>query len=362
MVHHLGEIMASIQKRVTKNGRASYRALVRVKDCPIKSATFNKRSDAAKWGQEKEAEFRLNRHFAFTISNNRHTLGELVDRYISQVLPDKKDKEKQTMQLNWWKAQLGTHRLQDISSPVISECKTELQKGSTRYGTPRSAATVNRYLAALSHAYTVARREWNWVNSNPVLNVRRPKEPRGRVRFLDNQERQRLLDACKESRSIFLHSIVILALSTGMRKGEILGLRWRDVDFDSKRIVIQETKNGERRAVPLVGIALQLIEKLKVNDGGSFDDFIFHSPESPTKCCSIRTAWDKAIKRAEIENFRFHDLRHSTASYLAMNGASLLEIADILGHKTLQMVKRYAHLSDDHKADVLEKMNKKVFG
>ena len=134
------------------------------------------------------------------------------------------------------------------------------------------------------------------------------------------------------------------------------------MDFDTKRIVIQETKNGERRAVPLVGMALQLIDNLKINRGGSIDGFIFHSPKVSAKRCSIRTAWELAIKRAEIENFRFHDLRHSTASYLAMNGASLLEIADILGHKTLQMVKRYSHLSEDHKADVLERMNKKVFG
>jgi integrase len=170
------------------------------------------------------------------------------------------------------------------------------------------------------------------------------------------------LDACKKSRNVFLHPIVVLALSTGMRKGEILGLRWKDVYFNSKRIIIQETKNGERRAVPLVGSALRLIKKLKVNCVGSLEDFIFHSPDSRARRCSIRTAWENAIKRAEIENFRFHDLRHSTASYLAMNGASLLEIADILGHKTLQMVKRYSHLSEDHKATVLEKMNKKVFG
>jgi integrase len=208
----------------------------------------------------------------------------------------------------------------------------------------------------------MARREWGWVETNPVLNVRRLKEPRGRVRFLDNQERQRILEACKESRSLFLYPIVVLALSTGMRRGEILGLKWRDVDFDTKRIVIQETKNGERRAVPLVGMALHLIDNLKINRGGSIDDFIFHSPKGSGKSCSIRTAWEFAIKRAGIENFRFHDLRHSTASYLAMNGASLLEIADILGHKTLQMVKRYSHLSEDHKADVLERMNKKVFG
>jgi len=113
--------------------------------------------------------------------------------------------------------------------------------------------------------------------------------------------------------------------------------------------------------VPLVATSLQLIEQLKANDFNSMDDFIFHSPEDKTKSCCIRTAWEKAINRSAITDFRFHDLRHSTASCLAMSGATLLEIADILGHKTLQMVKRYSHLSEDHKATVLEKMNEKIF-
>jgi integrase len=354
--------MASIQIRVRKNNRVSYRALVRVTGYPIRSATFGKRSDAVKWGKEKEAELRLNKHFTIFATNGKHTLAELIDQYLSQILPEKKDIDRQTIQLNWWKAQLGNFKLYDISTSMISECRTELQRGNTHYGTPRSGTTVNRYLAAISHVYTIAWKEWNWVDHNPVLNVRRYKEPRGRVRYLDDQERQRLLDTCKKSRNPILYTIVILALSTGMRKGEILGLKWRNVDFDKNRIVIQETKNGERRAVPLVCSALQLIKRLWVNRSCSIDDFIFHSAEDLTKRGCIRTAWENAVKRAGIQDFRFHDLRHSTASYLAMNGASLLDIAEILGHKTLQMVKRYSHLSEGHTATVLKKMNKKIFG
>jgi integrase len=118
------------------------------------------------------------------------------------------------------------------------------------------------YLAAISHVYTIAWRGWNWINHNLVLKIKKLKEPRGRVRCLDEQERQRFLDTCRETRSLFLYPIVILALSTGMCRGEILGLKWRDVNFDTKHIVIQETKNGEQRAVPLVGMALQLIDNL----------------------------------------------------------------------------------------------------
>jgi hypothetical protein len=113
----------------------------------------------------------------------------------------------QTHQLNWWKTKLGYFRLSAVSSAMISECRDELKKGQTHYGTVRSAATVNRYLVVLSHTFTIAWKEWDWINFNPVLNTRKLKEPRGRVRFLDGQERECLLNACRESRSSFLISI-----------------------------------------------------------------------------------------------------------------------------------------------------------
>jgi integrase len=197
---------------------------------------------------------------------------------------------------------------------------------------------------------------------NPVVQISKPKEAQGRTRFLNDEERERLLVVCRSSQSTYLFTIVTLALSTGMRRGEILGLSWENVDLKNSRITLFRTKNGERRVVPLVGKAYDLIKNLYLKLEPENKDLLFPSPNNPKNSTCIRTAWCTAIKRAKIENFRFHDLRHSTASYLAMNGASLLEIADILGHKTLQMVKRYSHLSEDHKATVLEKMNKKVFG
>jgi hypothetical protein len=177
--------MVSIQKRKTKSGRVSYRILVRVRGCPGISATFNKSSDAVKSGQEREAEFRLNRHFGFTLENINRILSKVMDQYRSQVLPHKKDIAIQTIQLNWWKAQIGSLRLCDISPYTIFECRQILQRGNTHYRIPRSATTVNRYLATISHVYTIAWREWNWINHNPVLNIKKLKEPRGRVRFLN---------------------------------------------------------------------------------------------------------------------------------------------------------------------------------
>src|SRR5262249_55801997 len=181
-----------------------------------------------------------------------------------------------------------------------------------------------------------------------MRNVRKPKEPRGRVRFLSDDERKRLLDVCRESDSQYLYTIVALALATGARKMELLSLTWQDVDLKRGVMTLHETKNGEHRTLPLTGHALALMRE-HASIQCKETSLVFPS-QNGKAARDIRTAWRHAVKRAGIENFRYHDLRHTFASYLAMNGASLLEIAEALGHKTLSMVKRYAHLSEAHTA------------
>jgi len=191
--------------------------------------------------------------------------------------------------------------------------------------------------------------------------VSKLKEPRGRVRFLTADERSRLLESCQQSQCPYLHAIVVLAISTGLRKNEILRLKWIDVDLDKGRVIVEETKNDRRHSVPLVGHALETIRKLN-NDRKNISPFLFSSNDlSLDQPYDIRTAWENAVKRAGIENFRFHDLRHDRASTLAAGGASLAQIAEVLNHKTLQMVKRYAHLTEGNIASVLEKLDKDVF-
>jgi integrase len=226
----------------------------------------------------------------------------------------------------------------------------------------RSPSTVVRYLAVLSHAFTMAVKEWCWMDDNPMRRVTKPKEPRGRVRFLSDEERLLLLAACKEAQCPYLYSVVVLALSTGMRYGEVLNLRWCDVDLVKARIILQDTKNGERRNVPLTGHAygqIDMLSKLRRMDTDLlFPNTLFGEKARPYE---IRKSWNAAIKKAQLADFRFHDLRHSTASYLAMNGATLSEIAEVLGHKTLQMVKRYAHLSEAHTTKVVRALNDRLF-
>jgi integrase len=352
--------MANIEKRTSLEGKITYRVKVRLKGFPTQQATFERLTDARKWAQNTESAIREGRHFK-TTEAKRRTLGEMIERYIKDILPTKPKNSKNTLlHLSWWNEELGSFCLADISPAMIAEKRDHLASGITKRNTKRSPSTVVRYMAALSHAFTIAVKEWGWLDDSPMRRVTKPKEPRGRVRFLSDDERVRLLAECKNSDSEYLYVAVVLALSTGARRMEILGLQWQDVDLQRGFITLHETKNGERRALPLAGHALELMKQhakvRHVNCPLAFPSKNFKNP------IDLRTPFENALKRAQITDFRWHDLRHSCASYLAMNGASLAEIAEILGHKTLQMVKRYAHLSDAHTSKVVTRMNEAIFG
>lgn len=357
--------MATIEKRTSSDGETSYRVKVRLKGFPVQSATFERLTDAKKWAQQTESAIREGRHFK-TSEAKRHTLAELIDRYCRDVLPSKpKIARDQMQQLAWWKEEIGGYALSDVTPSLLAECRDKLGREITVRNKPRSPASVVRYMAALSAAFTTAVKEWGWVEDSPMRKVTKPREPRGRVRFLSDDERSRLLQACKESTNPYLYTVVVLALSTGMRQGEIMSLTWDDVDLSQGRAILHETKNGERRAVAITGHALELLRELgKVRRIDC--NLLFPAKQSGLqkvqKPMDLRTPWEAVVKKAELHDFKFHDLRHSAASYLAMNGASLAEIAEVLGHKTLAMVKRYAHLSEGHTARVVAAMNNKIFG
>jgi integrase len=349
--------MPTIEARTIKDGKTVYRVKVRRKGALTHTATFARLTDARKWAQMTEVAILEGRHFK-KAEAKRHTLADAVDRYLHEVLPSKSESSiyMQTLQLAWWKAQLGAYPLADLTPALIAEYRDKLARGDDK---PRANSTVNRYLAALSHTLTTAVKEWGWLDDSPLRLVRKPKEPRGRVRFLSDDERTRVLDACKGSTNPYLYTVVILALATGARKMEILRLTWRDVDLQRGMIILQDTKNRERRTLPLTGYALELMRQHGTTRRTE-TDLVFPGPTGK-KPLGIRDAWKNAVTRAGLVDFRFHDLRHSAASYLAMNGASLMEIADLLGHKSLSMVKRYAHLSDAHTASVVARMNAKIF-
>ena len=151
-----------------------------------------------------------------------------------------------------------------------------------------------------------------------------------------------------------------MALSTGARRGELLGLRWRDINFKNQTAMLHDTKNGKPRVLPLLTSIineLQLFSKVR-----RLDNELVFSGKKSGKSYTIEKPWKKALKQAHIENFRFHDLRHSCASYLAMSGVSEITIATLLGHQTMSMVKRYSHLNTQYKQQVVNDVFGQLFG
>jgi integrase len=343
--------MATIQAIQTKKRGVQYRAIIRISGYPRRSGTFKTMRDARTWTARLEADMRTGK-YQDDAAAYVYTAGEMIERYLEHVLPVKSRKprylEGQKHQLLWWKQQIGAYRLSTLTPFILSECRDRLHSGGRKH------ATVNRYLAALNHVFTTAVKEWGWLQSNPLQKVRKLSEPRGRVRFLSVDERVRLLEACLAVPQKPLCQLVVLALATGARKGELLGIMCKDVDLERKCISIHDTKNGESRRLSLSSAALALVaERMEAKHHRQV--YLFEHPRTH-RPYEMDDAWDFARKRAGLPDFRFHDLRHTFASYMAMNGASLAEIAEALGHKTLNMVKRYAHLSESHTSAVIREM------
>lgn len=360
--------MATIESRSNSDGTISHHVKIRLKGYLPQNASFARKTDAKRWAQNTEAAIREGRYFK-TSPAKLYTLADAIDRYVKEVMPYKLGSHAQYFQLEWWKVELGYLCLADLTPALIGEYRNKLtnkpitpkQKYNAKQLPPkkRSPSTVIRYLAALSHVLSVAVLEWQWLLENPVSKVKKPKEPRGRVRFLSDTERETLLDFCRKSEHLFLYTIVVLAISTGMRRGEIMSLRWSQVDLKLQKITLHKTKNGDRRSIPIVSHAYEQL--LKLNKLRLISSDLLFPGKSGIRPLEINRPWYTALSKANIEDFRFHDLRHCTASYLAMNGATLIEIAAVLGHKTLNMVKRYAHISQPHTHRVVSEMNEKIF-
>lgn len=341
--------MASIRK--LKSGK--YHVEIRIKGHAPLRATFDRLTDAKVWAKKTESDIQLGKHL--NLKAKKYTLNMLIDKYLIEELPKRNsDIKKFKMQLEWWRNEIGAYYLSAISPEMLSNCKNKLltepttkpQKGRLN----RSPATVNRYMACISIVFSKAVKEWGLLDKNPMSFISKEKESRGRIRFLSNEEQEKLLNACKEiSEDLFL--FVLIAITSGARYSEILHLKWQDIDFKNSQFHFIETKNNESRGVPMVSVvADKLKEKNKVRNLKS--DYIFSTPNGKLKY--MRGQFYNAIEKTNIKDFHFHDLRHTAASYLAMNGASLLEIAEILGHKTLAMVKRYSHLTVKHTAKLIE--------
>lgn len=356
--------MGTITKRTDSKGNTTYMVRIRRRGFPHCTKTFYRSADANAWDKQQEVKIQRGQYLD-DVEAARHTLQEAIDRYREEFGCD----VNRRCHLRRWREVLGVRLLSSIDDVLISDGLSQIKPLGGRTKNNRLApGSVRVHLCSLSAVFKAARR-WGWVKKNPVKEVERPGQGKIRVRYLDQDELKRLLAACKESRYPPLYMIVVLALSTGMRKEELLSLKWKNVELDRERIILEQTKNGDRRNVPVKGEALSLLkEYAKVRRINT--DFLFPGEKpSPQKECKavparerhfdITAAWNAARKAAQLVDFRFHDLRHTAASYLAMNGATVVDIAGVLGHRGFATTQRYAHLSDSHLADKVESMNRR---
>ena len=288
-------------------------------------------------------------------------VAELIDRYMADYAG--RDMTR-TQRLSWWRQQLGALPLGEVCDDHVHAALEALKELPARRYAGRDAdgrpvfkvkkraatmapATLNRYRAAISAVFSWAVRRRiapkGWIH--PCQGVQTQPENNARVRFLKPDEIERLLQACKAARWPRLYLLVLMSLTTGARRGELEGLRWQDIDANHAVAHVARSKNGDSKTLPLTEPVLQELARFR----GAPSALVFASPRRPGQVYAFDQAWKAALKAAGIKNYRLHDNRHTAASMLAMNGASLLEVSEVLGHRTLAMSRRYSHLASSHK-------------
>jgi integrase len=353
--------MATIRRRTRNDGSTRWQAIVRLQGAPPTSQVFKRKTDATEWAAEVERAVKTGSYLPRREAAVR-TLDDAIARYEADHLHELSEGEQRNrrIRLSWWRARLGRFALLHVTPARVGEARDALIRGEGPSGKPVSGPTSNRYVATLGAVLDLAVKEWQWVGFNAARLIRRKQEHRGRVRFLSVDEQDRLLAACRDSKEPRLHPLVLCALASGARQGELLTLRWSELQLDREpvRATLGKTKNRDRRVIFFPGEAGEELRRRSRTP--HISGLVFANPQG--KPTFPRKPWARALVEAEIQDFTFHDLRHSFASYAAMSGASLPELAALLGHRSLSMVARYAHLAEQHQEAVASRMAAKFLG
>lgn len=304
-----------------------WQARVRRQGYPDITKVFEARQDAEKWARALESEIDKGQ-FVSVSEAQRTTLGDLIARYLVEVTPSMKGAAEDTIRLKaMMRKPIACWSMANLSAARIASFRDERLKEVR-------AGTVIRELAYLSAIINHARKEWGINVPNPVQMVRKPPSPQARSRVLTEEEIAMLLQALEPSgrRSRWTKPAVQLALATAMRRGELLALRWENVDLIGRTAFLPETKNGDSRTVPLSTAAVQVLAALPRHISG----VVF-----PVKAFTLDAAFKRGLRRAGLERVRFHDLRRTAITRMAEKLPNVIELAAVSGHKSLMVLKRY---------------------
>lgn len=314
------------------------------------SSAWLSKDDALKALSDRQQEIRAGQ----TDRSIEATFGQAVERY----LKFKADHGKRSLRED--KRILDKHLVPAFGAGLLLRQLTaaKIAAYEEQRITQVSPWTVRNELTVLRHLLRLAHRKWSYLDKVPEIEL--PPAPRGRTRFLSEEEITRLFQVCTQSKNKHLPAILTLAIHTGMRKGEILGLRWERIELDkdlgfNAHVRLYDTKNGEARGVPLNQAAMLALTALEP-DPAKRQGSVFKR-KNGEDWGQIRTAFENAVTLAGLADFRFHDLRHTAASHMVMRGRPLKEVQEVLGHKSFSMTLRYAHLSPKHLRSAVESLN-----
>ena len=301
--------------------------------------------------KEKQLEAKILKKVEFQKTEaEKHSVCEAIDRYEKEILSTRSLSAQSlfSQQLQHWNRQLGKLKLSELKAVRIQEVRDELKNGK------RTNSTINRYVQSFSAVLGAAVKDFHWLEINPCRQIRKLKEPRGRIRYLSLEEQTRLLSVCEGS----LYLAVLLSLSTGARQLEIWQMRWGDIDFGRGIVIFPVTKSGIPRSLPLTKDCLGKLEERFLERES--EEWVFPSPVNLNRPNDFNRTWRTALRLSEIRDFRWHDLRHTAGSYLAMSRVPLRTISEILGHSNAAMSYRYSHLSSEHLAEAINDLSEKV--
>lgn len=322
-----------------RNRNGKWQARVQIKGHAAQSRTFINKADAERWAKQIEVEIQKGSYTNLALAE-RTTFAEIIERYIVEVLPTMRGGKADYIRLK----ALARRPIAKLNMVALTPQKIAQHRDERlREIAP---ATAIRELSYFSSIISYARREWGININNPVALVARPKNPQGRSRILNENESNALFEALRPigRRSIWMLPLVKLALETAMRRSELLGLRWDDIDLQKRTIFLPLTKNGSSRTVPLSTHAIQILIEMPRN----FDGRVF-----PVTHEVVSQAFNRARKQAGVKNIRFHDLRHMAITRLAEKLPNLIELSAVSGHKSLSMLKRYYHPNPEQLAEKL---------
>lgn len=306
--------------------RDKWQAIIRRKDHPAQTKTFYLKRDAEKWARQQERLIDAGQWVDRTEAEQT-TLKELLDRYEKEVTIKKRGADIESIRISVIKrSRIVDYAVASITGRMIAEYRDK------RLETV-SGSTVHKELALLSNLFNVAIKDWGFAVTNPVSLIRKPAPNKARDRILNEEQRQALISSVGQCQNPWVKPVVIFALETATRRGEILSLSWADVDLE-RRVAKVSGKTGSR-TIPLSPACAVMLKTLP----RSLDGRVF-----PITVDTLKQAYERAVARAGIEDFTFHDLRHDALTRLAKLGLNVLELRAISGHTTANMLQRYVSI------------------